>query len=340
MARGKFQPVRNDPREALHDIPGDDDSLPDRVSVDLDAKDPSAFQIVEVDDTPEADRGRDTEWEGDSLADQEDDLRKYSANAQKRIKRLSAETHTQRRAREAAERELNAASQLIQQQNAELQRLRLTTESGNNALLGSMRSEREGRITDATRRLEQAHAEGNSSAIAKATADLSQAQSELIAINTQAARAPVEQPQPQQQYQQPQRQQAPSIAPRALEWVQRNTWFRSDGSDERSREALHINEELTRRGVDPNSEAYTRELDRRLKAVYPDHQPFDEERSAPRRTNVVADGGRANEAVSSGPPRTVELTRSELALAKRLNVTPQAYAVQKLQYQAKLRGAQ
>ena len=152
MAKGKFQP-RTGPTTQLHDIPGDDDSLPDRVN--LDAKDPNEFQIVEVDDTPAADRGGDTEWTGDSLADQEDDLRNYSTNAQKRIKRLSAETHKNRRAREAAERELGVAAQRIQSQEAELQRLRLTTESGNNALLGSMRADRENRITDATRRLER-----------------------------------------------------------------------------------------------------------------------------------------------------------------------------------------
>ena len=335
MARGKFSPKLS-PATRLHDVPGDDDS---KVVIDLDAADDDV-QIVEVNDTPEADRGKDTEWHGESLADQEDDLRNYSANAQKRIKRLSAETHTQRRAREAAERERDEAIRYSQAQEAELQRLRLTTESGNNALLGSMRSEREGRITDATRRLEQAHAEGNSSAIAKATADLSQAQSELIAINTQAARAPAA-PTPLRVQQQPApqpRQQAPSIAPRALEWVQRNNWFRADGSDERSREALHINEELTRRGVDPNSDAYTRELDRRLKAVYPDHQAFDEERSTPRRSNPVAEGGRPNGGPAPSERRTVELSSTAVALAKQLGVPLKQYALSVQQYEAK-RGA-
>jgi hypothetical protein len=335
MARGKFQP-RTAPLANTHEIPGDDDA--GKVRIDLDAADPDAFEVVEVDDTPEADKGKDSDWHGPSLADQEVDLRNLSAKKTvQRIERLRAETHTERRGREIAERERDAAVQRIQAQESEIQRLRLVTESGNNALVGSMRAERESRIADASRRLEQAHAEGNSAAIAKATADMGMAQAELVAINTRAP-TPAAPAAPIQQ--QPVQQQAPRIAPRALDWVRRNSWFDANGADEKSREALHINETLSRQGVDPNSEAYTRELDKRLKAVYPDHEPFDEARSTPRRTNTVADGGRPNGSPVGGAPRTVELTSSQVALAKRLNVPLKEYAKSLQQYEAKLRGAQ
>lgn len=343
MARGKFQASTGD-NNHRQQLPPSADELPDTVSVNLDDKDPNAFQIVEVDDTPAADRGKDTTWNGpSSLEDQEDDLRNLSKRQfEKRLSRVVAETQTERRAREAAERERDAAIELARNQNTELTRLRQTTESGNTALLSSMRAEREGRIAEAARRLEQAHLEGNGAAIAKATVDLGQAQAELVAINTRAPQpaAPAVQPAPQPAP----RQQAPSIAPRALAWVQRNTWFDARGGDDKSRDALDINEALTRRGVDPNSEGYTRELDRRLKALYPDHIPFEQdgdrqERSIPRRSNTVADSSRENDSPSANP-RTVELTRSELSIAKRLNITPQAYAAEKLKYAAKRSGAQ
>lgn len=344
MARGKFQasPGDNNYRQQL---PSSADELPDTVSVNLDDKDPNAFQIVEVDDTPAADRGKDTVWNGpSSLEEQEDDLRNLSKREfEKRLKRVVAETNTERRAREQVERERDAATELIGRQNAELQQLRQSTVTSNTALANSMVAEREARIIDASRRLEQAHLEGNSAAIAKATVDLGQAQAESVIIRTRApapAAVPVSAPAPVA----PQHQQAPSIAPRALAWVQRNTWFDARGGDDKSRDALDINETLTRRGVDPNSETYTQELDRRLKALYPDHIPFEQngdrqERSTPRRSNTVADSSRENESVPANP-RTVELTRSELSLAKRLNITPQAYAAEKLKYAAKLRGAQ
>lgn len=341
MARGKFQ-GGND-RSHIHQVETGDLDAP--VTVDLDNKDPNAFEVVVVDDTPLEDQGKDTTWNGpSSLADQEDDLRNLSKRQfEKRLSRVVAETHTERRAREAAERERDAAIELARNQNTELTRLRQTVETGNTALVGSMRTDREGRIADASRRLEQAMLEGNGAAMAKATADISQANAELVAINTRATPAPqpaVPQPPPVQ----PQRQQAPSIAPRALAWVQRNTWFDARGSDPKSQDALDINETLARRGVDPNSETYTRELDRRLKALYPDHIPFEQngdrqERSTPRRTNTVAEGSRESDNPQANP-RTVELTASQVAIAKKLGVPLQKYAASTLTYQAKLRGAQ
>lgn len=342
MARGAFNPSRAD-RGRMQELPPSADDLPETVSVNLDDKDPDKFEIVEVDDTPEADRGRPTEVD-QSLADQEADLRGLSQKTQKRIERLRFETHTERRGREAAERERDAAVKLAQDQNAEIARLRMVAESGNTALVGSMKAERESRIADATRRLEQAYAEGNGPAQAKATADLGMAQAELVAITTRTPAPQQQQPVPQQVQPAPQQQQ-PVIAPRALAWVQKNTWFDSRGVDPKSQDALDIHETLMRRGVDPNSETYTGELDRRLKALYPEHVPLEnggdrQAGSTPRRANVVAEGGRETDTRPANP-RTVELTRSELSIAKRLGVSPQAYAAQKLKReQANRSGAQ
>lgn len=333
MARQSFRANRGD-RSFQHDLPASADDLPETASINLDDKDPNNIHVVEIDDTPEADRGRPTEVDA-PLDLQEADLRNMSATTQKRINRLKFETETQRRGREQAERERDAALQMARDQNAEIARLRMITESGNTALATSMRTERESRIAGATQRLTQAYAEGNSEAIAKATAEISQANAELVAINTRATAAPAPQQQVQQQPPQPQR---PNIAPRAQAWVERNRWFRVDGGDPKSAKALSIHYDLVNRGVSPDSETYTRELDKRLKAVYPEHEPYDfpsddgdrQAGSTPRRTNTVAEGGREDGARVPSNPRTVELTRSELSIAKRLGVTPQAYAAQKL----------
>lgn len=336
MARTAFRASRGD-RTHLQELPRSADDLPDTVSVNLDDKDPEKFEIVEVDDTPEADRGRPTDVDN-PLADEEDELRGRSQKTQKRIDRLRFETETQRRGREAAERERDTAVKLANDQAAELARYRLSTESSNTALANSMRGEREARITDATRRLEAAHAAGDGAAIAKATADLGMAQAELVAINTRAPANPAPpnpapQPVPQQQ------QQQNRLPPRVDGWINRNRdWFHVDGRDPKSAEALSIHYKLLAEHIAPDSETYTRELDKRLKAVYPDHQPLEfsseddgrPERSTPRRTNAVAESGREDDTRRPANPRTVELTRSELSIAKRLGVTPQAYAAQKL----------
>ena len=69
MARASFRASNGD-RTRMQELPSSADDLPETVSVDLDDKDPQNFEIVEVDDTPERDRGRPTEV-SDDLAGQE-----------------------------------------------------------------------------------------------------------------------------------------------------------------------------------------------------------------------------------------------------------------------------
>ncbi len=87
-----------------------------------------------------------------------------------------------------------------------------------------------------------------------------------------------------------------------------------------------------------------------MKAEYPDHQPYsgssqDEEvdtetTTPPRRTNAVGPGSReTGNGQDQQNPRTVELTSSQLALAKQLNLTPQQYAVSLVKYNASRKGA-
>lgn len=74
-----------------------------------------------------------------------------------------------------------------------------------------------------------------------------------------------------------------------------------------------------------------------MKAMYSDHVAYDTSQAdddggtpTPRRTNVVAEGSRETGKVSN--PRIVELTKSQLAIAKQLNITPQQYAASLAKY--------
>lgn len=343
MARQSFKPSSRD-RAHMQQLPDSVSDLPERVLVDLDGKDADAFEIIEVDDDiDEADRGQPRELDR-SIAEQEEDLRDLSARAQKRINRLKYETNTERRAREAAERERDAAIISARAMNEEITRLRAAAQSGSTALANSMKAQRETMLADAERRLAAAHADGDSDAIAKATRDMSMASAELSNI---AARAPAP---AEERRVEPPAQQAPprsNMHPNAQAWIDRNTWFQRPGYEDRTAKAMSLHYELEARGIKPASPNYATELDKGMKAVYSDHQApgpapdgdVQEGRSTPRRTNAVAEGSRETRVSSS--PRTVELTQSELSIAKRLGVTPQAYAAQKLRSQQNTRnGAQ
>lgn len=337
MAREGFKATPRD-RQQMHEIAGSSD-LPDLVTIDLDGEDPNAFEIVEVDDTPEADKGKPTKWNGKS-ATEESPLQGVHPKVQKRIDRLRAETETERRAREASERREQAAVELARQQAEELTDLRRRLETGSTALATSMKEQREQRIEDAKRRLSQAHADGDSDAIAVATVDLGQAQAELAQINVRTARPS----QPEQQRDQPQQpaqpRQQPNLPPDVVGWIAKNdAWWNKDRT--RTDFALSLDKAVRARGIQPGTPAYTAELDKGMAAMYPDHQPYRsssvddddepsrEERSNPRRTNVV-DRGSREESASQGQRRTVELTASEVAIANRLRVPLAKYAAEKL----------
>ena len=333
MAKASREGFRPQPidRSNTIDLPTGD--LPDRVSVDLDSADGNAFTVVEVDDTPEADRGRPNAKH--YTAEDDENLSGLGKDEfEKRLKRLKFETNSARREAEAAQRERDAAIEAARVRDAELADLRKRLEGSTGALAASMKSDREARLADARARLERAHAEGDSAAVASATADMGMVQAELvqIAARTPVARAAEAAPAPAAQ---PARQ-APNLAPAVAAWISKNdSWFNKDSA--KTKLALSLHDAIVQRGIQPTDPNYTRELDKGMKAMYSDHVAYEQSSGdddggppTPRRTNVVADGSRETGRTSN--PRIVELTKSQLAIAKQLNITPQQYAASLAKY--------
>ena len=137
------------------------------------------------------------------------------------------------------------------------------------------------------------------------------------------------QEQPVQQYQQPQ-QQAPQAArpsPKAEDWASKNTWYGQNRMLTYGAWGIHqtlVEEE----GVEPDSEEYYTELDRRLRDEFPKHfageqssnQNTRQQRSAP----AVAPATRSSGINSAR--RTVRLSPSQVAIAKKLGVPLEEYA--------------
>lgn len=345
MARESFRASRGDEGDKIT-LPASADELPDAVEVDLDNADPNGFTIVEEDDTPEEDRGRPTSYEPDPDMDgQVEDLRALGKKKiEARIKRLSFERETERRAKEEAQRQLNAAVEAARMAQAEAEEMRRRVVDSGSALAESMLSRNETAMREVKMRLKQAHELGDTDRIVEAQELLSRLASEELAIRQRmpvqqeyAAPAPAQQP-----YQPPAQPAAPQLAPNVAAWISKNSWFGKPGNETKTKFALSVHEALVARGVNPASAEYTRELDRGLKTMYTDHQPFDngsdddideQPKRAAARPNANADVGRENGVNQRQPSRTVTLTRSELSIAKRLGVSPQAYAAQKLKSQ-------
>jgi hypothetical protein len=95
--------------------------------------------------------------------------------------------------------------------------------------------------------------------------------------------------------------------------------------------ALGVHEELVYNGVDPNSEKYYYEIDAAVRSRFADKfdDGLEEVEVAPKKkASVVAPATR-----SSKNPRRVKLTQTQVALAKRLGISAEAYAAQLLKEQ-------
>ena len=103
--------------------------------------------------------------------------------------------------------------------------------------------------------------------------------------------------------------------PKAEAWAQKNEWFGTDNA--MTYTAYDIHTDLVKNGVDPRDDEYYNEIDRRIRKEFP--HKF-EAKSKP--TQKVASAVRTT---SSGR-RTVRLTPSQVAIAKKLGVPLEEYA--------------
>ena len=109
--------------------------------------------------------------------------------------------------------------------------------------------------------------------------------------------------------------QQPAPDPKAQEWAADNKWFGTDKA--MTYTAMSFHDDLVAEGFDATSDEYYNEIDRRIRKEFP--QKF-EDQSKPKQT--VASAVRK----SASGRRTVKLTPSQVAIAKKLGVPLEEYA--------------
>ena len=110
-------------------------------------------------------------------------------------------------------------------------------------------------------------------------------------------------------------QPTPSPAtPRAKQWAEDNKWFGDDKV--MTNAAFGIHQDLVEQGFDAESEDYYNEIDKQVRGYFP-HKFVAEKKPV----QTVASAGRKQEG-----RKTVKLTRSQVAIAKKLGVPLEEYA--------------
>jgi hypothetical protein len=254
--------------------------------------------------------------------DDDADLGKHSESVQKRIKKLKFEYHEERRRKEAADREREAAVQYAQQIKGENDRLRKNLNEGESVLITQAKARIASELVGAKAAYKAAYEAGDADAVLDA-------QEKLMKLQNESSRVDNWTPPKQQQEAAPvpKATHVPEPDPRAKAWVEKNSWFNEDRGMQRF--AMLVHEELVENGIDSGSNIYYNKIDAAIRQRYPDRfddAPIEVKQPQRQTGSVVAPGGR-NTPVSRNK---VVITSSEAAIAKRLGLSIQQYAAQKL----------
>lgn len=286
------------------------------------------FEVEIIDDTPPADRGR--KPLNREVADPtEDELEEYGARSKARIQELTHARHDERRAKESALREREEALRVAQQLIDENKKLRGFVNTGTEAYAQTMTKNAEMELDAARREYKSAQEAYDNDAMMNAQEKMLDAKLKLeSAKNFRPVPLQERETEVQTNVSQP---AAPKPDEKSLRWQQKNQWFGAEGFEDLTSFALGLDLKLRNNGVDPRSDTYYEQIDARLRDKFP--EAFTQNRvedsvqptsATPRKPTVVAAVTR-----TSGASK-VKLTSTQVALAKKLGLTPQQYAAELL----------
>lgn len=297
----------------------------DQTAHEVELDDDDELEIEIVDDVDPEEKPRRPEDAKPEIPG-DDDLESYSESVQKRLKKLTFEAREAARQQAEAQRLRDEAVQYAQRLHAENQRLQQLSTRGQEYAVTQAKAAAEAQLSNAEAKYKAAYEAGDADELIAAQRELSRVQYALSKV--QEYRPPAPQPAPQQP-QQPQQPQTPQLNDRQKSWLARNDWYGKN--PEMTGAALGVHERLVKSGVDPDSETYYNQIDEAMRRRFPDEFSDVEEEVKPsvrKAQNVVAPAARAAKS-----PRRIKLTSTQVALAKRLGLTPQQYAAQLLKEQ-------
>ena len=301
-------------KDDLIDV-GESDQQETEINLD-DKGEPEKIEVEQVSEDKTFENERETKLE---KKEDKDELKEYSDGVQKRIAKLTRKMREAERQREEAV----AFAQSAKQDKDIL-------ESKLSKLDKSYVSEFENRVKtnmDAARQaLKVAIEAGDVDGQVSAQEQIARLSSDAVRLGQLKAAEEVKSE--KQVNINPQRAVNPSVPtdPKAEEWASNNSWFGNDTA--MTYTAFDIHKKLVEEeGYDPKSDEYYAEVDKRIRLEFP--HKFDKmadtttERAKPAQ-NVAS----AKRSAPKGRKKTVKLTPSQVAIAKRLGVPLEVYAKQ------------
>ena len=279
------------------------------------------IEVEKVDDVPVQEDKRE---QAKDQPEKQDELKEYSEGVQRRIAKLTRKMREAERQKEEA----LAYAQSVKNTNAEMEgrlskidssyvsefesRVKTSMAAAKLALKNAIESQDvEAQIAAQQQLAALTMDEARLNSIKVANENKPKAEEKQVNIN------------PQQQYVAPQQQ----ADPKAEDWASKNTWFGNDSA--MTYTAFDIHKKLVEvEGFDPKSDEYYAEVDKIIRLEFP-HKFDNVEDNTTERAKPAQNVASARRSASTSKGRkTVKLTPSQVAIAKRLGVPLEEYAKQ------------
>ena len=300
-------------------------------AMDVDVPETKEEALIEEKETPveeptirpvEEDKPAEVKTEESPKEEKKEELEQYSDTVQKRIAKLTKKWREAERQKDEATEYARAQIKLREQAEKKISKLEPgyvtatedSIESGMQAAQAKLAASREANDLKAE---SEALAAISELGYRKAKLAETKAAQEEIKANQKT------QPKPQLNRQIPE-QSRPD--PKAQEWAEKNSWFGQDNA--MTYTAFDLHKQLTEQeGYDPASEEYYAEIDKRIRLEFPHKFGNTSDKGEDKRPAPVQTVASAKRSTKSGR-KTVRLTPSQVAIAKKLGVPLEEYAKQ------------
>jgi hypothetical protein len=294
-------------------------------AAEKDSESDDDFEIEIENDTPPQDRNRKSVDPEVVEALEEEDLEKFNNDQNAALKEAKKVYHQERREKEAAVREQQEAIRLAQKMLDENKKLKERLSNGETVYVDTVKSAALAELESAKQDFKSAYESGDAD-------KLLEAQERMTNAKFKVDKAENYQPQFQKASQeeesvvQSRHTQVNAPDPKAVAWQKQNDWFGSD--EEMTSLALGLHEKLVRSGVPAGSDEYYKRIDNTMRKRFPENFEGEQEVEAeepakvskPKASTVVAPATR------STSPKKIRISKTQVALAKKLGLTPEQYA--------------
>jgi hypothetical protein len=285
------------------------------------AKGKPELEIEIVDDTPEADKGRQAS-EPEFVAEMEkDELDEYSESAKNKIAGFRKIYHDERRAKESADREREEALAIAKSLYEENKALKGRVNNTERVAVDSFKTSAQQEMDMAKKEYREAYEAGDADKLVEAQEKMTSAKIKMDkAINAGESvnqRKALQERETQVQIpkQQPPRDQ------KASGWQDRNSWFGQD--DEMTSLALGLHEKLVKENgmAYATTDEYYKRIDETMRKRFPENfEDVEDDKPRSKPSTVVAPASRSTSS------KKIRLNTSQQNIAKKLGLTNEQYA--------------